>query len=154
MKLTPKHKKFIGIGLAILAFIAVLVYLFRDKPVVKNITDKLKPPAPKDGSTTDEAFKIKEAAPTYDDSYPLKVNSRGDRVKTLQQALNRLKPSPLLPLVVDGVFGEKTKQAVISWAGTKYYGTNGITENLFNEIIANSNAPRPAVTYGVGQQLF
>lgn len=152
MKLTPKHKKHIGIGLAVLAFIALIIYLFKDKPAIKKITDKLKNPAPKDSVTTDEAFKVKDAPPSYDDSYPLKINSRGERVKTLQMALNRLKPAPLVPLVVDGVLGDKTKQAVSSWAGAKYYGANGITESLFNELLAKSNATRPAVTYGVGQQ--
>ena len=155
-KLTTENKKMIGLGLIILILV-VLIYINRDKPDVTNLKDKIikpKPaPAPTNTDTTpktDKDFNVQEAAPVYNDSFPLKLHSKGDRVKTLQQALNRIREKGLshsyTPLVVDGDLGEKTYTAIITWVGTKYWGTDGLSESNYNAIMQQSTATQPGET--------
>ena len=61
------------------------------------------------------------AAPAATDGFPLQIGSSGANVKSLQAALNKMKPPQYTALVVDGVFGQLTYTAVITWVGTGYY---------------------------------
>jgi hypothetical protein len=69
------------------------------------------------------------------DEFPLKVGSSGDRVKLLQNALNRIKPTLSLPS--DGTFNEATRTAVIAWVGTAYYPVSAV--NYSNIMIKSMN---------------
>lgn len=147
MKLTPQNKKIAGFALIVLLLI-IIIYMNKDKPVIANLIKKPQTPPPVI-KTTDQAFNVKDAVPPANDNFPLKQGSKGDRVKTLQQALNRIndkRVSKFTPLVVDGSFGDKTYSAIVTWVGTKYWGANGLTETAFNEINAISNQVEPSIT--------
>ena len=63
-------------------------------------------------------------------------------VRDLQEALNKLAPSPMLLLEVDGKYGDKT-QAMLIAVGQKYTSldigeTKLVSEMLFNRIIKES----------------
>ncbi|MDF2449404.1 MAG: hypothetical protein K0R26_1908 [Bacteroidota bacterium] len=113
--------------MAAIALVLFLVWKFTSKPASQS-TDK----------TADEFFNIQDAAPVANDTLPLKVGSRGENVKTLQIALNKINEkagNKILPLVVDNSFGEKTKSMLLALMGTAYYP---VTETGFTTIIQNS----------------
>ena len=61
------------------------------------------------------------------ETFPLKQGSRGDKVRELQQFLNRRILPPLVALDVDGIFGPKTEAALFQVTGRKQ-----VTEAEFN----------------------
>lgn len=155
-KISDKNKKLIGFGLAIL-ILALIIYLNKDKPAVANVLDKFKKaPAPvitntlttgvntkNTPTTTDSSFNIKDAEPVKNDEFPLHIGSYGERVKSLQLALNRINDKAshrYTPLVVDKDFGEKTYTAIVTWVGSKFWEPQGLTATNFNLIIQQSNA--------------
>lgn len=73
-----------------------------------------KKPQPTIGSSTN-AGSTKPNAPTQ--LYPIKIKSRGDEVKKLQQALGGKKNLPKYG--VDGKFGSETEAAVQKFLGKK-----------------------------------
>lgn len=159
MKLSNEHKKIGGFALIILLLV-ILIYMNRDKPAVQALTDKFKKPVTPPATLTPPVttpFNVVDAKPVANDSWPLKEGSRGDRVKTLQQAINRLndntgKKYPILS--VDGELGAKTKKAVIVQAGTVYWTSEGMTQNNFNLLCQNAIAsggttPNNSLTAGL-----
>lgn len=66
--------------------------------------------------------------------FPLKYGSRGENVKKLQRRLNEQLPSTTPQLVVDGIWGKKTEDAV-----KLVYGINVISESKFNDILNTSS---------------
>lgn len=78
-------------------------------------------------------------APTQmdNDSFPLKVGSKGTNVKTLQGALNALKPLVNLDLVEDGDFGAHTQIRLTQMYGANFYP---LTETNFDTILTKANS--------------
>ena len=62
---------------------------------------------------------VVEGSPSSYPGYDLTVGSSGDAVQTIQEQLNRIAQNyPLIPkLAVDGVYGDKTKEAVTVFQG-------------------------------------
>lgn len=88
---------FVVVGLVVLA---ILLVVFRDR-----IFSKAKTAEPEEGEP---------AADPVVSEFPLKRGSRGEKVELLQKYLNnvlQLAPMANLPLVVDGIFGDKTALA-------------------------------------------
>ncbi len=72
------------------------------------------------------------AAPAGNDNFPLNLGSRGDNVKRLQMALNRIRANNNLE--IDGVFGPVTKNALLLSVATSLSALP-MSENVFNTII-------------------
>lgn len=133
------NKKKLLIGAVIIAIIVAAYFYFKKK--------KATAPAADTKLSLDPNFNI--AIPdTRNDSFPLHTNSKGERVKTLQLALNRLitaayatpgTDNKIPALVADGIFGEQTKTAILKVVGVAFYGSTGVTETQFNSIIEKSN---------------
>ncbi len=89
----------------IVIIIVVLILAFSVVVYAKTGKDKL------DEDISDEAKEERII-------FPLGVGSKGEEVKDWQTAINNkhLYP-PLMPLVVDGIFGPLTKEATIDWIG-------------------------------------
>lgn len=71
-----------------------------------------------------------------DDKFPLHVGSVGSNVTYLQNALNKLGAK----LTADGKLGNSTYTAVLLYAGTKYWGSTGMTIDSFTKVLAMANA--------------
>ncbi len=142
---------------ACVAIIAVAVYFyFRTPKVVTDpVTGETKTPGastntttPKNstssvsgtgaGTSTGSTGSGGNTAPAVtagNDEFPLKVGSSGERVKLLQNAIKRIKPTLSLPS--DGIFNEATRIAVITWVGTAYYPVSAL--NYSNIMIKSMN---------------
>ena len=83
---------------------------------------------------------VKEVLTSKDDSFPLTIGSKGPNVGYLQRALNTLGAS----LKVDDSFGQKTYEALITKAGTKYWTISGVTIDGFTEIVSKANSLKSA----------
>lgn len=127
-------KKIIAIVLVVLIVVLAFFYLKRKKTVTE--------PTENTDKTNNSGFNV-GAIDTRNDNFPLKENiSKGEKVKALQLALNKLNEkqgSKSNPLVPDGVFGPKTTQMLLSVAGIGYYGMSGVTEQQFDNLILLSN---------------
>ena len=76
----------------------------------------------------------------------LKYGSTGDSVRFLQSSLNTIKVSGMVPLVVDGKFGELTEKTVKAFQKSKGLLSDGIVGPLTQSAISNElkkipNAP-------------
>jgi hypothetical protein len=134
-----RNKRFIYIGLGIVALVITFFVgrkIYRrwkekkaleeaaKKELAANAFNNLKPGDP--GMNT----------PEVDDSFPLVIGSKGDNVRYLQQALNRLGPKfGMAPLSEDGNFGKKTYDAVITWVNTKSYP---VSQVIWTDILKRS----------------
>ena len=113
--------------------IAVILYFVFRKPKQAITTESLTGPMP-GSSTSGVAGSTQPALPEF----PLQKGSKGDNVRRLQQALNRL--SPQSPITVDGAFGNETATKIITTlATTKYSYGPKVYEAQLNEIIAMAN---------------
>ena len=114
MKIAPQNKKYVIVGAIIIALI-ILYLLVKPRSTVDIATPK----------KAEDQFNIQPAAPVKNDNYPLQIGSNGPNVKQLQQYLNTLNDKSstkvYAPLVVDGDFGTKTKDALTRLAGAQYY---------------------------------
>ncbi len=72
--------------------------------------------------------------------FPLKKGSRGDKVKYLQEYLNY---SGDYKLLVDGIFGDKTEDAVITELSPAGGKIKEVSENYYNQFIV------PFINYAV-----
>lgn len=67
------------------------------------------------------------------DAFPLRKGSSGENVRKLQELLNlKIKP-PMVMLIADGVFGEKTEEALV-----RYFGIDYLTEDNYNRLMSGS----------------
>lgn len=133
-----KKKHYIIIAIILVIAIAVYFYWKKKKVVVDPGTEV---------KSLDKTFNI-QVADNRNDNFPLYTNSKGPRVETLQRAVNRqiekqnlafnITP-PDAVLVPDGIFGEKTKAAIIKVFGVSKISDKGVTETQFNNIIELSN---------------
>ena len=127
-------KKIIAIVLVVV-IVAIAFFYWKKKKALKPSTTEAE-------KTSNSGFNV-GAIDTRNDNFPLtEGNSKGERVKTLQLALNKLndKQGGLQnPLVPDGIFGPKTTAMLLSVAGIGYYGNNGVSEMQFNNLIILSN---------------
>jgi hypothetical protein len=79
------------------------------------------------------------------DNFPLIVGSRGERVKSLQKALNVINSkfpavvSGYPALSVDGVLGTQTYERVLLVVGTSSWSMNGLTQAQHTAIVSRAN---------------
>lgn len=91
--------------------------------------------------------KIMDSSPVYP-GYPLTVGSRGSDVSIMQSYLNAIQRQ-MLPalnrLVVDGIFGDATKNTVMQYQGFSGLRVDGIIgPNTWNSIVYDYNSlPHP-----------
>lgn len=151
-----KRTKIIIICVSVAIIAVALYFYFRTPKVVTDpVTGEVKTPGtgtvtstPKNssasvsgsgaGASTGSTGSSGSTAPSVtagNDTFPLKVGSSGERVKLLQNALKRIKPSLSLPS--DGIFNEATRIAVVAWVGTTYYPVSAL--NYSNIMIKSSN---------------
>lgn len=114
--ITPKTWLIIGISVLVLILI-ILWIRSRSKPETKSQTTVV-------NNTT--------IVPAGTNDFPLKYGSKGDNVKKLQIYLNSkgcysIGDAPCLPLVVDGVWGPLTQNAVM-----KVIKDSSITQAYFD----------------------
>lgn len=124
----PNKNKIIIIIVAVLLIAVIIYFLFFKKPKVVDTTilnPNLNPnPNPKPTNTT----------PVENDNFPLMVGSKGNNVKYLQNALNKINPT--YTIKADGSFGTQTKSFLLVTMGTSYYP---VTTTLFTEILKKAN---------------
>ena len=72
------------------------------------------------------------------DTFPLHIGEQGSNVKRLQMALNRLDTTKkLADLLVDGVFGDKTRTKLMTVLSTSQYSANQtVTEDQLRQLFA------------------
>lgn len=71
---------------------------------------------------------IAPALPLANDSFPLKVTSKGPRVEQLQMFLQRKKGAQFPKFGIDGHFQQETLESL-----QKHMGTSEVTEAMFKE---------------------
>lgn len=107
------------VALGLLAYGAYKVY-----PIVKAKIGGTAPTDPQSNTNTSSG------GTTVNQNFPLKRGSVGQRVETLQSFLNsRINGTGLQPLVVDGIFGAKTEQALYAIKGVKQ-----VSEQMYNSL--------------------
>lgn len=106
---------------------AIVWYFFLRKPAeVKTVTPTTTP-----GTGGSQPA---QNTPVANDNFPLVKGSKGDNVKYLQAAINKIHPAA--NLAVDGDFGNSTYLALVTFVGTKYYP---VTQPLFTEVLQKAN---------------
>jgi hypothetical protein len=86
-------------------------------------------------ATKDESSTTAGTTTTANDNFPLKLGSRGDRVKNVQKAINKkITASTVAPynpqyITEDGIWGNQTETNII-----KYFSKNILTETDYNNI--------------------
>ncbi|MDR1627642.1 MAG: hypothetical protein LBR79_02570, partial [Oscillospiraceae bacterium] len=68
------------------------------------------------------------------DNFPLKKGSKGTRTTNLQRICNYHNTIPYLPLVEDGIWGDKTEAAMM-----RLFGINSVNEKQYTEILQTVN---------------
>ena len=127
----PKTKKILIIVVAVLLIATVLYFVFR-KPKVQT-QDPLINPNPNPSNTTPT-----NTTPPINDTFPLRVGSKGENVKRLQIALNKINPNNKLSY--DSNFGNQTRIAIITSLATSLYSLGPeITEAQLNKLIQLGN---------------
>lgn len=109
-----KKTKIIIVVAAALLIIAIVYFVFIRKPKVGTFEQEIKNV---NGSTPVQLNT--PSTPTANDSLPLKIGSKGQRVTNVQNAVNKI--NPLAQLKVDGDFGTATRNALITFVGSEYY---------------------------------
>ena len=109
MKLQKKH-----IALIVVVIVAIAVFVYYKYFMFPEIPTETK---------EYEIKKINDAVTTNNTTalqpFPLKIGSKGEQVKAVQSAINKIYPNA--KLTVDGSFGQKTYEALITFVGTMYY---------------------------------
>lgn len=117
-----KRAKIISIVVALLIVGLVLYFLFRKPKALPTVIA----PEPVKGAP----------AVVETDQFPFDEGSRGDNVRRLQVALNRIKPSD--KIIEDGVFGPTTRTKLLTTVST-YLSQRPISEAQLIEIIRIGN---------------
>ena len=144
------NKKKIILIVVVVFIIIGLIYYNRSNPKIQAIKDKITPPKAPIEPVVNSGFNV-VVPDLSNDSFPLKQGSKGERVKTLQLAINKIneqqgsKNDPLLP---DGIFGAKTEDLILKVAGVAYLSGAGMSEMQFNNLIILSTKPKPDYTPG------
>ena len=112
-----KTKLYIGIGIGILAIGGLVFFLIKRKKKKGNLgIPDTTPSVTSSGSGSGSgSSSSSSSAPTYNQNFPLNVGSRGNRVYNVQAYLNSTKGK--YGLVVDGIYGSKTADALKRWKG-------------------------------------
>ena len=105
---------YLGIGIGILAIGGLVFFLIKRKKKKGNLGIPDTPASTSSGSGSGSGSGS-YSAPTYNQNFPLNVGSRGNRVKNVQAYLNSTKGK--YGLVVDGIYGSKTADALKRWNG-------------------------------------
>lgn len=123
-----KRTKIIAI-VVFVVIVAVAVYFYFKTPKVEQINPStvVAPGASNVVNTTPSVI--------ANDEFPLIKGSKGERVKSVQRALNIINPS--LKLTVDGDFGNDTYTGIVAYVGTRYYP---VTTANFTTIIQKSQS--------------
>jgi hypothetical protein len=139
-------------GLLILSVAAFLGYKAVSKKSTSEIVDSLLPdnqPLPQLPSNTTQPSTTVPSSPVVANVYPLQVGSRGDLVKILQKALG---------VSIDGIFGEKTKAAlVLKYAIEKVLDLatlNRIINGTQPVTVGQTSKPATAVQYPTGTMML
>lgn len=145
-----KNKKIV-IAIAVVLIIAIVVYLAWDSPLMEKLRGVKKMDDSVDTAKKDTTV-INPATPNLiptpivaNDDFPLKIGSRGSNVKYLQTALNKINekgglPNKYEPLVVDGIFGDATRIAIVTLVGTRYWNSAGLSQSNWTSILNKANA--------------
>lgn len=138
-----KQTENILIGSIIILIISLLTF-FGFKKIKENKTDQTQPGTPESEPITTPSTTV-----TTNDDFPLKKGSRGENVKYLQRAINKIiknsgkNQSLLLPET--DFFGDKTYTALVTGVGTttwwdaKPLPVYPVTLDVFNSLIKRSN---------------
>ena len=121
-----KKKNISAVAFLFILIIAALAYWKRDW--VKTQLEILKGDDTSSNESSNDNSKGSPYRPKLKISFPLKIGSRGDIVKALQKALNKKFTSGL---EVDGIFGRKTKAALVK-AGYSYPLRKSIYQMIIN----------------------
>jgi len=117
-------KKIVIIVLAVVLVAIAVWYFFIRKPKATTVTETTAAPGTPNNASN--------SLPLGD--FPLQLGSQGERVKQLQAAINRIDDRS--NLVLDGVFGDITKDSLEAFVGGKYYP---VTADKFDYILKMSN---------------
>jgi hypothetical protein len=128
-----KYKYFI-----IAALVLIIIYIVwrarkKNTPVEQIVEEKTKSTT----ATTNTGLNMESST----DAFPLKVGSKGENVKRLQIALNRINSAN--KITEDGSFGEQTRVKLMATVATTMYGSLAgltISESQLNAIIQKGNA--------------
>ena len=119
-------------GAALISIVVAWHFLIPSKSKTTKKKDTTPTPAPPNSGV------YTAPAPSgggYASGYPLKNGSRGDNVKSLQQALVRLGH----PLVVDGIMGSKTTAALTAQTGSSSVESPSDLQALVDQSWANNS---------------
>lgn len=108
--------------------IAAAAYWFLKKPSLASQTANNSAPMPESGNGIPRVI--------ANDNFPLQLGSAGQNVRYLQNALNKIRP--LNKLVLDGVLGANTRQALLITVDTKRSALP-MSQVNFNSILAQAN---------------
>ncbi len=148
--LTKQQQTNLIIAIVVLALILLGIMTYNYYKNKNTSGDQNPPPIPDPG-------KGNTSPPAGNDNFPLQIGSVGPNVKYLQGALNRIATTlnkENLKVTEDGIFGQKTKDAIYLLVGTNvtafvstptgYVPTTYITYPMpitaFNEILRRSRA--------------
>lgn len=124
-----KRTKIIIIIVAVVLIITVAYLLFRKKPVTQQATQ-----LPADAFAGANGF----TTPPATDAFPLERGDKGQNVRRLQVALNRIKPEN--KIAEDGIYGNSTYVKLVQSIATSLYGPEGsVSENQLNYLIMLGN---------------
>ncbi len=121
-----KYKKHIIIGAVVLILLVSIIYYLYASNKGKDIPQEVKQPGITPPSST---------APKADignDSFPLKVGSKGENVRYLQSALKKLGAN----IIVDSDFGQQTYSAILLTINATSYP---VTQEIFTAILKKAN---------------
>lgn len=133
----PTTKKWLIIGVSLIIAGAITYFAFFRKPKGAKDEDSTGNDSTQGNTTSGQASTGGVYIPpaTMGDSFPLKLGSKGERVKQIQAMLNLInkytgKGNPsVFPLQVDGIFGVNTEKGLASITGK-----SKVTESEYTRI--------------------
>lgn len=129
-----KKKKILIISAAILLVVVIVYFVFFRKPKIETDFEKEIDTIKGNNGIVGPSTNL-PSAPAANDSLPLQLGSKGQRVINVQNAVNKI--NPLAMLTVDGDFGSATRNALITFVGSKFYPINS---TLYLELMQKAAA--------------